>query len=701
VTILCFSVGSMSKPTLYRVQTPSPLRPITDVRHWYFGKHIIAHTLKNDVIEINESGNIQHLKAQKILFLHGETGDIIITNEESGKIVIYKLENSILKPVFDIAGQVLSEAHLAIDRILVLVVDGYVYGIDLEQKQIAKSMLLGFSIPSDARTYVHSHYFYAWTRSALYRVDLLQEPLSSLTVPTPIKVSLNPPLELEQEICMVADNSMVVWSPVSLGVYDITGQCFFEKRLEYLARIVLLKNTLFGACAFILGDRLYYLKNHKIESLEIHPENISSLLFLGDEAFVFAWGDLHSIHDIDLTKPLNSKKGILLCTPTKFCAIGQAEIEIYALGNFAKIPSTYCLGSWPRRSTGLCSDLFKPFLYQSGRCTFVWRLEDGAIPEIRLHTVDFNGLGPKISCYSVSQLVEGRVTDVTWKASQDYVVLQISNKVIVFEATTGKAMVSIMVEEGCNIKDFHQYGDRNLWFLSGPSFGVQITKVMHFYLGLNRSTTMDANLLGITATASFCHPTDGNLIVLDPVHHKISTIFPPEHPERLNPKTYDNVYAVAQKDSLYAVIDNEIKMYSKGEFVDIMNVGNLKMGEILQLYIGNNKTVIIGSEGYCFGKLGKEESFKFFDMSKGNRDDQLRVLFDRTDPEDRTVIIYTPFFMWPVEEVHNVYRTPRLNGTGLENAIIIAPGHLVQGFTSYQTGPFFDKVDNNLISFVI
>lgn len=662
----------MSKPGLFKIPVSSPLAlPQGAIREWYAGCHILAHMEDGVLFRISEGKVDQLLTSLKLLFLEGKTFDVIVTNDQEGLCSIFTLKNGVIKKEFDMECQTLNSAHLVIDRILVLVLDYVACGVDLDQETPTKCPLLGFSIHPESLTIVNSHYFYAWTRSAIYRVDLLGEPLSPISCPSPLKISLNPPLEMMQRLLLVRDTLAVIMGPVNLTVYDTSGQVIFEEEIE--SRDF---TEIRGACAFIMGVNLYYLKNHQIVKTRINPEFAGSILFLGSDGYIVDGGSLTPIESAS-----NKPKGQIKISwkGMKVYQIQAGQIEPYSLDHIPKTVPMYALGSWFKRSASQVSNLFEPFLYQVDKMTFLWRLEDGIKPEIRLHVVDFRGVSSSVrKSYQIASLSANPIESVSWKSTREFVFLQISGTVLVFSSLSGVFIIGIPLLPQTEIKYAHSYGTK-AWLSIGTIGGFQIQTLLHMDMNNSTFADMSNNLLGILPDATFCRPGDGVLVSFNQIHKNVVVVYPPEHPKRLTPKLYENVQKVAENSGLVFLSGNQLLALVGDDLKPLGVIPDLKIGEFLRLHIGKTRVAILGKTGYAYGILSDLQNLKTVDTSNDRASLRILTANEAVDPDERTFILHNEQEMWTVDEPYNKYKTPLSIGSkGLSGAVAISPRHLVQ-----------------------
>lgn len=667
-------------------------------KKWYRGSNLVVVTTGKTYLVTGTGKLVLLFNTDEIIFVSGQTQDLLVTrNKEGNPFQINILRDEVCSPLFSIPGGNLNSVHLALDHILVVVVDRKAFGFDLTCQEPDKFPLMGFYVPYEAVTAVYTHYFVVWTRDTRYVVDLAQGPLSSITNTSISKVTYSEPLSMEQEILFATHNLLVTQSPGQLTLYDAAGQTLYKRSIKQEDKVVRCRAVSGGGCGFFCGEFMFYLNSHMIYHATTPLEN-RNLMILFD-SLPYCYDPDKDNLEFPLKKLSSDNSDTVVLMSTTSCTltvVTSSQLKTLRIGDFARVPTTTALEIWPKMGNSLLANMVTPFVYQCGKMCFVWHIEECPVPCLRLHALGINGVTTPLSSFPVkeSELAEKPV----WKCSQGVVGLCLDNSIFLFNGLNGKQFYSpVHLGNNMELEGIHHH-KRGVWVLI-KTRGSQSSIQQIFHVSLEGCLTMLSHLLnGIVFTSHAC-TTDGTLVLYSPSVQKTLYV------QDIWSGVLDTrITMISQQDTDVCVLEEE----KDKTFISVIEQEGNSIRAVRKIEVPQDlcpvqdfhhcdiKTVIVGQKKW--GIMTGSSTFEIYDLPLYRGNFSIFMPNHQVDPGGRSALIYNSQIVFRINDPANIFRLLKPG----ENTIVLSPGHFATGITNINPGQgFSQKIENAIIAYVL
>jgi hypothetical protein len=636
------------------------------VTSWFAGCHL-AYLSGNKTLKV--ISHEESIETTKFLFVPGKTMDVIVHENGEAHALIEGtfrplLLASLISPVCG--------AHMVFDKLLIIVGEAQAFVYDLQGSQEKKRLLFSIKVAPRAHTATHSHFFYAWTPRALYKTDLFIEPTSYTETPPMYTVLLEPGLSTGAQIQVVKNNVMIAVEKDNVVAYDAAGQLFFTWPHSNDFQVV--GNLVGTACGFFSDDKLLYIKNHMFKVASVLQRNRQNVVVYDGSPYMYSGNDL-----INLNSETTGRVPRLFATEDTLYVVDGKDLVIRYVPQESRNISAYSLGASIWIGSNINERLSKPFVYQTGDQTMVWRFVGSG--RLQLHIVEPRGLGPAIQGYSLSLAIFDGLGDFTWKATQGYVFLQAKKYVHIFCAQSGSLVSIYEIQGDHNLHDVGSYlqgKGRAIWLTFVISGTQAIIQVWHIQPTGACNVVGPSELPSYTQTfcsnsgSLYCRTASGKLAVIHPPVALSGVFHMSVYSEHVDALADENgkVFCVTENGGFTL---NECLANPDGMIVLVPVEKNVPITNVSGLHISGKTVVITGSTGYAWKRNGGTDW-----KSHETKTEILGALLGsvQVDPESRTIIIHGKTELWNADEPEKTFKIPYQT---LENTLIVAPRQLAQG----------------------
>lgn len=657
------------------------------VREFYAGKHVIAHDpLKQELYILGNNPYTTIKNIQNVIFVGGKSKDVIITNNNQ----IHILENNNLRswnPMKDL----IAEAHLSMDRNLVVVTDLKACEFDILNNTKEPCPTAVYDLTNDARTAIKGNYLYSWTRYSLYK-----SRLGGVTNPSDLsKTPLNDSLGNNDQIVFATYNAMVVQGSDQVKVYDATGQVIYQVQTQSKVRQV--KNMMGCGCAFFVDEMLYFLRSHRIVSVKCPITFRKTVFFLESEGYYLNDNRIETIQE-GKEIHVNTAKQVVVSQKLPWIYVHKdlrnSSLVIWKSPEVAINPVTNALIRFTKRGIiPLWFNNFKPLVYQIKEITYVWTLNYKDNLEMIRYAIKKDGTVYVLD--SVKHPNHDPKTDdkfMGWFYSRGHVFFQNGNEIQIYDGDSRKLLGLAKIDDaiaGKAVQAVHAATINNskiIWLVLGKGKGTQITDVAR-YDEISRKF-WKVNLPSLVITSAFTAP-DGTLVLHSQTSKQAALI----DPTGASTTIETDIHAAYQKEDVlfclkyYKITAIVYRVYTPVGSKKVMlehlgTADSFIRDEIRDFYVKNNKYwIVLGTSSVL--EYSNQE-VKLIEMPKGEWN--LFTPKSVLDPEEKTILLYDDKVMYHFDElkVRDKDRGALVTGhkipsqKGLSNTVVLAPNQLLQ-----------------------